>query len=105
MGELDDWSFFTKSQKKTCGNCGMEKNLEPNGCCSDEVKWVKIEDDQKASNNTYEFFFLKGTEHFTSFTSTNQLFSIGRTVLIPQNHAPPIVDAVAVFKLNCVFRI
>ncbi|MFT4023719.1 MAG: hypothetical protein QM664_08050 [Flavihumibacter sp.] len=44
-----DIQFFAGAASATCCKCGMEKNLEGKHCCKDEVKQVKISDDQQLS--------------------------------------------------------
>ena len=52
MGELVECSLWNKNSSK-CSKCGMEKNPEStdNGCCKDEHRHIKIEKDQKLSEN------------------------------------------------------
>jgi len=51
MGRLIEWSL-RHEDNSMCSNCGMEKNLElTSGCCKDEYKLVRIDQDQKLSLN------------------------------------------------------
>jgi hypothetical protein len=50
MGKLSGWSLaLTESQSKECSECGMEKAHSDKGCCHDENKLLKVQDDQKAN--------------------------------------------------------
>ncbi len=104
MGNLVNWSIWISKEDKKCGKCGMEKEENANnGCCKDEHKWVKIEDDQKAN-------FLLGAPIFAT-TETNHLPGCiilrpnNPFNLIPQSNAPPRKGDIAVFILNRNFRI
>ncbi len=47
MGELVE-SNLAHSDDPTCGGCGMEKDSSSNdGCCKDEHKQVKVDQDKK----------------------------------------------------------
>lgn len=105
MGHLADWSIWVKNEENKCSKCGMEKEEGGgNGCCSDEQKWVKIEDDQKA-NFLLQYPALSITEanHITGYIFTN--FSGKFLNLLPQSNAPPRKSDIAVFIFNCNFRI
>ncbi len=94
--------FETKA--KICARCGMD-NHQSEGCCRDEVKVVKLQQDQnkliyglpgiaKLSVpviETSEFI----VSPFTPFISTRYF----------QNHSPPLLSAQNTYLLNNVFRI
>jgi len=51
MGRLAAWSLG-HDDSQTCGRCGMEKSAEnENGCCKDEQRFLKNDDDQKAASS------------------------------------------------------
>ena len=75
MGKLSDWSVFDQKELKTCGECGMEKNGESgNNCCTDEMKILKIEDDQKGNSFFTQFTDL--TPHDNSIYQTDNIFPL-----------------------------
>jgi hypothetical protein len=85
-----------------CAKCGME--IEgPGGCCSDEVKIYKVDDDQQVSAISFKFnssepVVLTPVIHGTaaiSKTSKGFLFN---------NHSPPLSKQ-DTYLQNCVFRI
>lgn len=104
MNELVNWGLWHSNNKK-CGKCGMEKSHEKNnGCCKDEHKQVKLENDHKGSA-TYQLTELGSIilpvpvfeiPHINFLTVTEQN---------PVSHAPPRSDDIAVYIRNCVFRI
>jgi hypothetical protein len=105
MGERSDVKWNKTSGKKTCGKCGMEKREKPNGCCKDEHKWFKIQDDQKANTYAFQLLQLQPAAPVTvnDYNFTPSLSGIDG--LLPDSHAPPRSWAIAIFKRNCVFRI
>lgn len=105
MGNLADWSLGN-SEAKTCGNCGMEKSEEKdNGCCKDEHKFVKNDNDQK----TAEEIVINFATHVIDLPIVN--FSAldipvpSVTEKHPVSHAPPRSNGVAVYIRNCTFII
>ena len=106
MGKLSDLNWNAKTEKKTCGKCGMEKEEnKANGCCSDEHKWVKIQDDQKTATASYNFSHLQVAEPLFMNGFDNHWFFTEAADLLPNSHAPPRSCDRAIYKRNCVFRI
>lgn len=105
MGEPSELKWSGKTEKKTCGKCGMEKKEKPNGCCQDEHKWVKIQDDQKASVVSYIFSYSQLDEPIQAIGFDTQLYLTEAADLLPKSHAPPRSCGLAIYKRNCVFRI
>jgi hypothetical protein len=105
MGKLADWSVWSQNDEKKCSKCGMDKNDEGNnGCCKDEHKWFKIEDDQKA-NFQLESPTLSSTEINQISGCTFSRVLTGISKLHPISNAPPRKNDIAVFILNHNFRI
>ena len=104
MGKLADFTLGSKSQKKTCSKCGMAKKEKPNGCCKDEHKWVKIQDDQKTNVLTFQFAQLQlaEPETFITYNFTPSVSPVSE--LLPNSNAPPR-SCVGIYKRNCVFLI
>jgi hypothetical protein len=103
MDRLASAKLFEKKAKK-CGKCGMHTE-NSNGCCRDEVKIVKMEEDQQV---TVEFSYsLPTVEALTHETSD---FIIASFYNVPvtrhyQNHSPPLLSAQDTYLQNSVFRI
>lgn len=94
--------FETKS--KVCGKCGMKMH-KAKGCCHDETKVVKLEQDQNKMPVTfYELCVAKQLpvlpSHFIVAFFYN--FSAQRHF---QNHSPPLIQEQDTYLQNCVFRI
>lgn len=113
MDKLVAWGLgHEKTSKKSCPYCGMEKSYkdkhcskESKGCCKDEQKRLKLENDQKISETSFQLsqipvetsapsFFDNSFEYISSITEEN-----------PLSHAPPRTQNVSLFVLNCDFRI
>lgn len=99
---MDEFDSLQLGDKKTeiCGKCGMHS--DDMGCCNDQVKIFKIEDDQQAAAVNFKFEtpvtviepLLTWNE--IPVTSTYQLFT--------NNHSPPLSKQ-DTYLQNCVFRI
>ena len=104
MGEMENISLLGNSEKR-CGKCGMEKKCSiDNGCCKDEVKWIKIKDDQKPNTIHFEipglqFETIRIDILSTSFFTSQLLSSIS------ESRAPLRSCEAETYLLNCVFRI
>lgn len=104
MGKLAETSF-TKNNNPTCGKCGMKTSQKKGGCCKDESKFVKNEQDQKASLTHFEFqqqlvALLPSTIYMvTEENLCNQL------LITYAANAPPDIHAPAVYLRVCSFLI
>jgi hypothetical protein len=106
MDKLAGWSLtWTEFQSKKCSNCGMEKSENSDkGCCRDESKLLKIQDDQKA--NYLSFEILKLSVSAPVIIDHNAVYSLPKiNELLPQSNAPPRSSDADICILNCVFRI
>jgi hypothetical protein len=103
MNRLASTEWFTMEGKQ-CGRCGMEIH-KSHGCCHDEVKVVKMDDDQKiASIVSFELPSLDMPAQVPSdFISTS--FYNGDVTTDPDNHPPPLLSGQDTYLSNCVFRI
>ena len=94
--------FETKA--KVCGLCGMDMH-DNNGCCHDEVKVLKLVQDQV--NNPVVSFELPSLEAIPADHSDFIVTSAGTNSVQRhfQNHSPPLLSAQDTYLLNSVFRI
>jgi hypothetical protein len=90
------------SEFEVCGNCGMHKE-DSSGCCNDEVKIFKIQDDQQSPAVHFKFAApdamiatLPDCYKISYPNSTHQVFL--------KNHSPPVSNQ-DIYLQNCVFRI
>lgn len=106
MGKLASWGIGHNDAEK-CGKCGMKKSLKTNnGCCKDENKFIKNSTDQK-TNIPAAFQLIE----LTSIALPVSFFELpvsAVTILTEENpcsNAPPRSSCVAVYILNCTYRI
>lgn len=102
MGKMVDKSFWHNDDKE-CSKCGMEKTgKDGNGCCNDEEKQFKIDNEHKIIESSFPvlqlddaisslYFEKPQTFHFTSLTEEH-----------PASNAPPGIPIY--IRIN-VFRI
>ena len=65
MDKLASARLYEKKTKK-CGKCGMHTE-DSDGCCRDEVKIIKMDDDQKVTVGfSYSLPALEALSHETS---------------------------------------
>ncbi len=102
MGETAGIDFYKNSDDK-CGRCGMkEQNKE--GCCSDEHKFLKLDDSHQKAINTYNFNVgeVAVDVHYPSYET---LLPPTEAVLSVNNHSPPEYLKPPARILHGVFRI
>lgn len=104
MDKLVDSGLGHNNEEK-CSNCGMKKSQEKDkGCCKDEHKQVKLENDHKGAG-TYQLTELSvAVLPATVFEHSDTNLSTV-TEQNPLSHAPPRSGDLAVYIRNCVFRI
>ncbi len=105
MGKIADWEFG-RSEPKTCGECGMEKiDEQTKGCCKDEYKFIKNDNDQKFSETGFQMVQL------AFIAIPVQCYEILGNIIPtiteenPINHGPPLSNCIAIFILNRTFLI
>ncbi len=101
MNQLDS-SKLGAAKSDICGKCGMHTE-DSNGCCHDEVKLIKIQDDQKVASVEFQF------PAPDTFVEKNNLFVFVSGIEIEKkseftNHSPPLSKQ-DTYLQNCVFRI
>ncbi len=105
MGELADWGLG-HNNSKTCGNCGMEKSEEKdNGCCKDEHKFVKNDNDHKTAETFVINLANQVIDLPIEYLSVFDIPVSFVTEKYPVSHAPPRSNGVAVYIRNCSFLI
>jgi hypothetical protein len=103
MDRLASAKLYEQKSKK-CGQCGMHTE-DSNGCCRDEVKIIKMDDDQQV--NFGFSYSLPAIESFSHKTSEFIITSFYNVPLLRhyQNHSPPLLSAQDSYLQNSVFRI
>lgn len=105
MGEMAGWGLW-KENTSTCSRCGMDKNeTDNNGCCKDEQKQVKADDDQKTPEPVYKGFIKFQHPQYSFFITYREFFTHLTTKQLPENHAPPRCIPGMLHVFNCTFLI
>lgn len=94
--------FETKA--KVCGLCGMDVH-DSEGCCRDEVKVIKLVQDQvKIPVTLYEIPSVEAIAPVIAVYNFS-LFQLNDGQRHFNNHSPPILSAQDTYLQNNVFRI
>ena len=112
MDKLVAWDLGDKEDNKACPYCGMAKTStadehcgsDSKGCCKDEQKQVKIEKDQKATENNFDF----SKASFQPITISPLDINVNYTATClkyPVSNSPPRTSSILLFIRNCVFLI
>jgi len=99
---MDEFDSLQLGDKKTdiCGKCGMHTGNM--GCCNDEVKIFKIQDDQQTASADFKFVApVAIVEPFPTWVET-PVSSVHE--IFVTNHSPPLSKQ-DTYLQNCVFRI
>lgn len=87
-----------------CGKCGMDTH-ESNGCCRDEVKVVKLEQDQNTTIITsYDIPALEAAVSIPSDFIATSFYNVDEKRHF-HNHSPPLLSAQDTYLQINVFRI
>jgi hypothetical protein len=91
-------------ESKQCGKCGMHTD-KSHGCCRDEVKIVKMDEDQKITAvSSYVLSSLDALVHEPSDYIVFSFYNVPVTKHY-QNHSPPLLSERDTYLQNGVFRI
>lgn len=100
MGSFDSFQLY-KTASDWCGKCGM--HAKKHGCCHDEVKIVKLEDDHQASFVSFDFKTYQPAAVIPGLAAVDLINNDLQTDHL--NHSPPLLRPQEVYLFNCVFRI
>ena len=102
MGSYQSFDLYA-TKSKECGKCGMHMN-DDNGCCKDEVKIIKLQDDQNVAQVIHAIQGIDATIITTSEFITASIVDLKEN-LHSNNHSPPLITGQETYLQNCVFRI
>ncbi|MEO6814385.1 MAG: hypothetical protein ABI172_10675 [Ginsengibacter sp.] len=102
MGKVIEWDL-SAGESSSCAKCGMHKN-EPNDCCKDQVKVLKVHVDQNLPTDYFSnFIYSKALlPRVFSFSEFALLYSEKN---IPLNYLPPRSSKISYSILYCTFLI
>ncbi|HWC52247.1 MAG TPA: hypothetical protein VG676_01590 [Chitinophagaceae bacterium] len=102
MGRYQSFDLYA-AQKNECGKCGMPME-KSHGCCKDEVKIVKLQDDHNTSTVSFSVKNIQVPAMIPSdFIAASPVSS--HTFQRQDDHAPPEQSDQGIYLQNCVFRI
>jgi hypothetical protein len=105
MGKLAELSLW-QTKNKTCGKCGMEKaDTKDNGCCKDEHKQLKLDDDHKQAEGSYSWNILSPAAPTTAFFHSDFTAAPSTAEEFPVSNAPPFVAKAPTYLRLRVIRI
>jgi hypothetical protein len=87
-----------------CSKCGMHTN-KSKGCCHDEVKLIKLQQDQKLSDFLYVLQNVSPVISIPSVFIISPLQHAREVISFNTNHPPPLYKEQDTYLQNCVFRI
>ena len=103
MKRLVSVHLFEK-KAKVCGLCGM-KIHQSKGCCKDEVKVLKMAQDQtKIPVTVYRIPSLEAPAIVISDLIVCSVYKVNERIHF-HNHSPPLLSEQDTYLLNNVFRI
>ncbi len=102
MGRLDSVKFFA-AESEFCGQCGMHIN-KAHKCCGDEIKVIKLQDDQQAAQVIYSLK-IPSSEIIVPSDFIVASFYKANNSLSQSDHSPPLITEQDTYLQNCVFRI
>ena len=101
MDRFDSFRLY-KGASDWCTTCGM--HAKSHGCCHDEVKIVKIQDDHQTSSFSFSLKNLQPAmitpSELLSVTLGKYVFLVNKT-----DHSPPLISGQDTYLQNHVFRI
>jgi hypothetical protein len=100
MGEVASVDYG-KAKDEDCSKCGMKSKA---GCCEDQSRIIKIEDNHQASVVGWIFQTPAALPAPYPFTGNTPVASLAFTAR-PSVNDPPALSAPPVYIRNCVFRI
>jgi hypothetical protein len=104
MDSFTSADFNPVGSKNECGICGMDKE-KSRGCCHDDVKLVKLQDDQnKTSQDSFDFNVFQTIATIPSQFIAASFYNADEINCHP-DHSPPLISQQDIQIKNCVFRI
>lgn len=103
MDRLASTSIFG-GESKYCGKCGMHAD-DSDGCCRDEVKVVKLDQDQQKAQTLDLVFTAPQAMHLVLSDFICQPFQNANPTGHYHNHSPPLLTKQDTYLQNGVFRI
>jgi len=101
MDRYDSYSFY-KAKSDWCPKCQMHTGTR--GCCHDEVKIIKLQDDHQTSSFSFDVKDVQLSavtlSEFLSIVTLRENADLAKT-----DHSPPLLSEQDTYIQNRVFRI
>ncbi|MEJ7586325.1 MAG: hypothetical protein WKI04_02065 [Ferruginibacter sp.] len=101
MGKRAGIDFYSDKKEK-CSKCGM--NSKKTGCCSDEYKFLKLNEAYKNVSNEV-IIGIPDVAVLHTYHIFDQLFSATDARLAVKNNSPPVYTRPPARIMNGVFRL
>jgi predicted amidophosphoribosyltransferase len=102
MDRFDSAQLYA-TNAEVCSKCGMHTS-DSNGCCHDEIKVVKLNENHNFSQFNHEVKSPEAaTVHYNDFLSSLHIQPVQQNDFL--NHSPPLLSQQDTYLQNCVFRI
>ena len=102
MNRFDSLEWGSRTSE-TCGKCGMESG-KSNGCCHNELKVIKLQEDQTPAQLT-TYHFETPAQLPPPFFTLPLLQTTPPSLPLEKAHAPPKLHGQDTYLRNCVFRL
>jgi hypothetical protein len=101
MDRYSSFKLYSVPDDK-CDLCGMHTGNK--GCCRDDVKIVKLQDDQHLSDIAFNYPDINRDILVPSQFIASSFYNIGTSTYF-KDHPPPLLTEQDTYLQNCVFRI
>lgn len=103
MNKLDSTRLYV-AESEYCGKCGMHVE-DANGCCRDEVKIIKMDEDQR-THDIFPYDIASLKPHVAAVSDFMvAAFENEDRKRFTRRHPPPLLTEQDTYLLNRVFRI
>jgi hypothetical protein len=103
MNQLASWDLGHGDNER-CGSCGM-KVKKASGCCKNEVKVVKLQQDMVGAHAIAFNFSIPALSHHSFEIFTTSPSFLEREYVSSLAHGPPLISKQDTYLRNCVFRL
>ena len=105
MDKIIGWDL-SQTESRTCGKCGMKESATKKGCCKDEVKQLKVDNDHQKSTVTFlpNIFSVPALKLYPSLSEFN---NVALNIDAKTNYySPPLLPFIQKRTiLYCTYRI
>ncbi len=102
MGKQSGIEFYSTTSNEKCKRCGMTE--KKGGCCSDELKFYKIQDSHKNSSNQTQLFFI-GDPMLNQYSIVFGALVYHSKIDNKPSVVFPVISSPPIYIKNCVFRL